>query len=315
MRELVAADEPALQGLLRRIYGETYSYRALYRSGGIAGLIGSGRAALWGDFADGDGALVSHTGLFWKDPRGDYLESGLSLRHPHRRPATTDAEVWRRIFGWLDGRATYLHQQTTTHHPLAQRYAERHMRARPVGFVVDYAVGEQLASLDRPMQAVMMTTLLAADHPQRAVAIPPGPWAEFLAAAARSVGLEPALVEVAACAVGVDRAAIEDNRELGLMRRTIARPGTGVELAPSTARVDLLHVPLDARAGSISALIAAGWLPMGVRAHATRPHEAVLQCLPGARRAYASEALAGVRLGGAAAALAQTWRAACARAT
>ena len=319
MRELVAADEPALQGLLRRIYGDSYSYRSLYQPGGIAGLLASGRTALWGDFADDDRALISHTGFFWKDPRADYLESGLSLRHPHLRPVTPDAEVWRRCFGWLDRRAAYLHQHTTTYHPLAQRYAERHMRARPAGFVIDYAIGERLAILacpDGPMHAVMMTTLLADAPPQPAIAIPRGPWAEFLALAAIGLGLEPRVDDVAAGGeVSVEPEPIEANRELALVRRSVARAGGAAITPAAEARVDLIHVPLDRRAAAVPALTEAGWVPVGLRAHATRPHEIVMQHLPDARRGYAIAALATARLGAAAATLAAAWRDGCARAS
>jgi hypothetical protein len=318
MRVLVPADEPAFQGLLRRVYGDTYSYRTLYRAGGVTALITSGRAALWGDFADDDRELISHTGFFWKDPRRDYVESGMSLRHPNRRPSTPDDEVWRRLFEWLGGDTAYLHQQTTTYHPLAQRYAERHMRALPAGFVIDYAVGEKLEALTTPagpMHAVMMTSQLAPAHPQPAIAIPSGPWSEFVASAAGGLGLVAAIEEVpAAGAVLLDATPIEHNRDLGLVRRGVARTA-GVAATPVTdARVDLVHVPLDDRAGAVAALAELGYVPVGLRPHATRPHEIVMQHLPGARRAYAAAALGEARLGSAAAALADAWRAGCARA-
>ena len=77
-------------------------------------------------------ALLSHTGFLYKDPRGDYLESGLSFIG-RAREGTPDAVVWARLMLWLQDRCVFVHQNTSTWHPLAQRYAARYMRARPTG--------------------------------------------------------------------------------------------------------------------------------------------------------------------------------------
>ena len=46
LRQLEERGEPAFVALLREVYGDTYSYRALYEPGGVSALIRSGRAAL-----------------------------------------------------------------------------------------------------------------------------------------------------------------------------------------------------------------------------------------------------------------------------
>jgi hypothetical protein len=185
MRLLEAADEPAFQALLRTVYGDTYSYRSLYETGGVAALIGSGRASLWGDFSEA-GELLSHTAFLHKDPRGDYVESGMSFRGADAGRGTPDAVIWERLFLWLQDRCVFMHQSTTSWHPLAQRYAERYMRARPTGVIVDYAVDERLVGIphrDGPMQALTMTSVVRADRvpsPGRRRLVPRGPWGEWL---------------------------------------------------------------------------------------------------------------------------------------
>ncbi|MEO8704414.1 MAG: hypothetical protein ABI867_30455 [Kofleriaceae bacterium] len=298
MRELGPCDEGALRALVRKVYGDTYSYRRMYEHGGIASLIGSGQVSLWGDFTDA-GEIASHTGFFYKDPRGDYVESGMSLRAPGLRPVTTDTEVWRRFFAWLAGRFAYVHQNTTSYHPLAQRYAERYMRAVPAGLIVDYAVGERLAAItctDAPMHALMMTTTIAG-HPQREVRVPVGPWAEWLAGIATGLGLVP--IESRGEAIPLATTTIEHNAALDLVRRSI--DPAGAAFARACARIDLVHVPLDDRLGAVDGLVAVGYVPVGLRPQATRPHELVMQHLA------ARPSLATMRLAPAGAALVAGW--------
>jgi hypothetical protein len=308
MRELGPGDEGALRSLVRKVYGDTYSYRRVYEDGGIAAMIESGKASLWGDFT-ASGELASHTGFFYKDPRGDYVESAMSLRNPALRPVTPDAEVWRRFFAWLGRRFAYVHQNTTTYHPLAQRYADRYMRAVPAGLVLDYAVGERLAGVERtgaPMHALMMTTVVDG-HPQREVRLPRGPWSAWLAQVAVGLGLAP--VEVDAAAWPLSATPIEHNAALDLVRRSIGRDRARAgAFAPTGTRIDLVHVPLDERMGAVAGLVAAGYVPVGLRAQATRPHEVVLQHLPSDRLARAADAAATMRLAPPGAALVERWR-------
>jgi hypothetical protein len=316
LRRLEISDEPALQALLRRVYGDTYSYRALYEPGGVAALLRSG-AVLWGDFAD-TGELIGHTGLFFKDPRGDYVESGMSLRNIAAQPRTRDAEGWRHLLGWLGDRCAYVHQNTTTWHPLAQRYAERHMRARPTGVIVGYTVGERLIQLrhpDGPMHALTMSTRLAAG-PIAGYLAPEGPWSELIATVLGGLGAAPrGVVRAAHLRVGLE--AIERNDALGLRRRAVVAGGDDAgSIAPEPGtRVDLVHLPLDERVAALADLERAGYVPVGVRPHATRPHELVLQFLPGALRVEAIAALAAARLTPAGQAFVAAWQHACAQAS
>jgi hypothetical protein len=327
MRLLEERDEPAFVALLREVYGETYSYRSLYEPGGTAELIRSGLAWLWGDF-DEAGHLLSHTGFLCKDPRADYVESGLSFRGARARTGTSDAVVWSRLLHWLHERCVFVHQNTSTWHPLAQRYAARYMRARPTGVIVDYVIGERLVGIAHPatpMQALTMTSVVRPDRlppPSRPSFVPRGPWGAWLRGVFESLGI--AAIEIDDDAVAGDLAieAIEANPALDLARRVVARAAPiEMEIAFAgaldgvNARVDLLHLPCDDRMAVYPALERAGYVPVGVRPHATRPDEVILQRLPGSRRGEARAALSGAALAPAGRALVEGWLSACAQTT
>lgn len=321
-RPLRADDEAAFVRLLRAVYGETYSYRDLYRPGGLGRLLASGRAALFGDF-DADGELFSHTAFLLKDPRGEYVESGMSLRNAWLRTPgrTADADNWAMLFAAVPSGCAYVHQNTTTLHPLAQRYASRYMRAEPTGLIAGYAVGERLAGFDAPstpMQCLTMTTALDAAPAARDVLLPDTAWSPWVtdrlaAWGRRVVGAPPALD-----ADGLTLGLIEDNRDLSLRRRAIDRGGGDLDalLASDRPRTDLVHVPLDDRAAALPALLAAGYVPVGLRPHAARPDELIVQHLPPARLAPELAALRVARVhSDAARRLLDDWVARCDRAS
>ncbi|MEO5727224.1 MAG: hypothetical protein ABI134_07335 [Byssovorax sp.] len=324
MRLLEERDEPAFVALLREVYGDTYAYRALYEPGATAELIRSGRAALWGDFAP-SGQLLSHTGFLCKDPRGDYFESGMSFRSGRAREGTPDAVVWARLFTWLTPRCVLVHQNTSTWHPLAQRYAARYMRARPTGLIVDYVVGERLVGLvhpTTPMQALTMTSVVRPDRlpsPSRVRVVPRGPWGAWLASVLRALGIEAIVESEGAGSTSLGLEAIERNPELDLARRAVTRAPAKASLAADleapAARVDLLHLPCDDRMAAYPELERAGYVPVGVRPHATRADEVILQRLPGARRHEAMAALAAAELAPPGRALVEGWRLVCAQTT
>lgn len=318
---LTEDDEPAFQALLREVYGETYSYRALYEPGGVAGLIREGRAKLWGDF-DEEGRLAGHTGILFKDPRGDYVESGMSFKRPRARGVTPDALAWPRILGDVAaGRHALVHQNTTTWHPLAQRYAERYMAARASGLILGYAVGERLvgwAPVDRPMDAVTMTSrvLAAPDRDERPRYVPPGPWGEWLRELFASFGLRADVAEGAPPAYAVET--FERVEALDLVRRVVVAPTPSVRVETERVwvpRTELLHLPTDRRVLTFARFEAVDFVPVGVRLHATRPDEVVLQRLPREDRREALANLRAASLAGTAAPLVQTWMARCAPAT
>ena len=324
MRLLEGRDESAFVALLREVYGETYAYRALYEPGAVAALIRSGRAALWGDFGP-SGELLSHTGFLCKDPRGDYLESGMSFRGASARTGTPDAVVWAHLFDWLRDRCVLVHQNTSTWHPLAQRYAARYMRARPTGVIVDYVIGERLVGLvhpTTPMQALTMTSVVRPDRllpPSHPRLVPRGPWGAWLRSVLSGLGIT-AIAEAsfaAPSALGLDE--IERNPALDLVRRAVTSAPASAPLAAllevPAARIDLLHLPCDERMAAYPELERAGYVPVGVRPHATRADEVILQRLPGARLREAGSALAAAELAPPGRALVEGWRAVCAQTT
>lgn len=318
MRQLEPGDEPAFVDLLRAVYGDTYSYRALYQPGGVTDLLHKGSATLWGDFNE-PGELLSHTGFLWKDPRFDYAESGISLRGSRAREGTPDAIVWQRLFEWLHDRCALVHQNTSTWHTLAQRYAERYMRATPTGVIVDYAVEERLVGLPHPttpMHALTMTTIVRPDRlppPHRARLVPPGPWGEWAIHTLRALGVTAFEIAQPSATAPRSADAIESNEALSLERRAVAR-GEGPPLLPQEgARTDLVHLAFDARMAAFHALERDEYVPVGVRLHATRPDELVLQRLPGARRRDAITALSRAHLTASGRAFVDRWIHTCAQ--
>jgi hypothetical protein len=163
-----------------------------------------------------------------------------------------------------------------------------------------------------------MSTRLAAG-PIAGYLAPEGPWSELIATVLGGLGAAPrGVVRTAHLRVGLE--AIERNDALGLRRRAVVASVAGVADAGSIApepgtRVDLVHLPLDERVAALADLERAGYVPVGVRPHATRPHELVLQFLPGALRIEAIAALTAARLTPAGQAFVAAWQHACAQAS
>lgn len=312
-RRLDAADEPAFQRLLTTVYGDSYAYRDLYAPGGYARLLARGDVVSWGDVAD-DGELHSHTAFLCKDPRQSYVESGLSLRNPSlaSNGRTPDHVVWEALLGEARELAPLLHQNTTTQHPLAQRYARRHMRARPTGFIVDYAVGEHIVGMPPPggpMQALTMTTVLRDDttaRPTRAP-LPSTPYSNWLSGLLASWGVEAVDAAPSKDAAGLDP--VEWNSAIDLRRRAVSRASRATDATDGRApRTDLIHVPCDERLATLAELVERDYVPVGVRPQRARPVEVVLQCLPHGRRQEARARLRAASLvGDDARALVRAW--------
>lgn len=319
VRWLGPGDGPLLAELVRACYGETYSYAALYRPEEIEALWAGGVLLSLGH-VDEHGRLDGHTAFWRKDPRGDYVESGISLVHPGARRGfgVDPVLMWQGLLERWARATAFIHQSTTTRHPSAQLHAARHMRARPTGWIFDYAIGEVLVGLTEtpaPMHALTMSTALCSSAP--ALAVPEGPWAAWLGELVHEA--QPAAaVSTVSCSEEIGPLAlesIEHNQSLDLRRRVI----TGLETRasprpePSRARVELLHLPM--RPALVSAawasVLAADYVPVGVRPHRQRTSEIVLQRIdrPRAREAIASMVLAGARVRR----LADEWLEACAR--
>lgn len=302
MHALRPEDEAKFLDLLRAVYGETYSHRSLYRPGGLRALLDE-RAVLWGEF-DEHGDLVGHTGFLRKDPRGDYAESGLSFARPGRvaRRVRSDFEgraLWPRLLA--SANTPLVHQHTTTWHPLAQRYAERYLGAKFTGLVLAYTVGERLEGFAsrEVMDAVVLTSVVAPIAPRPPALIPEGRSADWLRTLFDGFGRSTVRV---ACdphsTIAVSLETFERSEGLDLVRRVVERPERTPHhppgpVAPTGHRTDLVHLPTDERVHAFYTLTRAGYLPVGIRVHATRPDEIVLQRLTGEGRTDALRRLAG----------------------
>ncbi|WP_224364552.1 hypothetical protein [Hyalangium versicolor] len=290
-RWLTELEEPAFRELLHARYGDTYSYPMLYEPGGASRLWRSGRLLSLGEL-NAQGAVVSHTGL-WTAPGRDSVDSGLSLTHPSQRTAMDRDEhtrMWRHLLGRLRTHVGFVHQNTSTLHLMAQRYASRIMGAVPVGLVVNYTQGEQLIGVEGsgiPMQALAMTTVLS-PLPPRTRYLPSGHWGEWLLSilAGLDVSKTAVLVPTEGGAhtkryilrpIDWNESLLIERRELtGLSDSEAGEP----ELRSPRARVDLVHLsmgdPQQVAVGT-PVLLAAGYRPSGVRLHRDSPDEIVFQ--------------------------------------
>jgi hypothetical protein len=275
-----AEDEARLIGLLRACYGDTYSHRGLYLPGAFQALWSAGGLASLGDF-DEAGALRGHTGLWFKDPQGDFVESGLSLVAPAARQGRRragEAAVWPWLLQQLTASVALVHQHTTTLHKGAQLYALRYMGARLSGFIPTYTMRERLVGLHEggaTMHALMMTTLLRPlPEERRTILIPPGQHAEWLTRLALELGLLAGVVAPAAPAAA-RLTELERSSGLGLLRRRATVDRGAPPLIDAGARVELIHLPAqEEELATLSGpLYEAGYLPVGLRLGVKREHE------------------------------------------
>lgn len=276
------ADEASLIALLRACYGETYSHRGLYQPGAFQALWSTGALASLGDF-DEAGALRGHTGLWFKDSGGDFVESGLSLVAPTSRQVRRragEAAVWPWLLQQLAASVELVHQHTTTLHRGAQLYALRYMGARLSGLIPAYAVRERVVGLSESgatMHALMMTTLLRPlPEERRTILVPAGPHAGWLTRLALELGLGAREVPRAAPA-RARLADLERAAGLGLVRQRATVDGAepAAPLPEAEARLELVHLPAQQEelATLSEPLYQAGYLPVGLRLGVRRSHE------------------------------------------
>lgn len=286
-------DAEALRNLIRACYGQSYSYADLYRPGGLEEAWRSGALISMGEFVD-DGSLRGHTGFWAKDPTGDALESGLSLVDPKRRrhARANEKRVWNTLREGLAPLVSFVHQHTTTLHPMAQRYALRHMHARPSGLIPFYACGESVLGLEESgadMHALCMTTLLRPDDELAPLWLPLGPWHGWLSACADALALDRQEDERAPdqhdAAPGIET--IELNEALGLRRRRVSHGGLWHQRvttlhANGHHRVELVHVSaVEGITAASRALHSAGFVPCGVHPRGGgTPHDIVFVHAP-----------------------------------
>ncbi len=280
-------DGQSLRHLIKACYADTYSYKTLYEPGGLEGLWDSGALLSLGEFSR-QGELIGHTGFWTKDPGLDYLESGLSLVSPSRRQGlrVDYQRVWRPLLEALGQHVSYVHQNTTTLHPMAQFYALKHMKARPTGFIPWYAHGERVMGLSESgavMHALSMTTPLGSEAALPVVA-PRSPWRPWLKAVAQGAGLTVEGDEGPRWSGQARVDSIERNGALRLLRHAIKGGEDGLDdVLPGLggARVQIVHVPaVSGLSGLFDALLTRGFVPTGVRPHKRRAHEWTLQRVP-----------------------------------
>ncbi len=286
-----AQDAAALRLLIRACYAESYSYAALYQAGTLEAAWEAGTLISLGEFVEG-GALRGHTGFWAKDPAGDALESGLSLVDPARRRDARSHEkrVWNTLREGLAPLVGLVHQHTTTLHPMAQRYALRHLHARATGLIPYYACGESVLGLDESgadMHALCMTTRLCPSETLAPVWLPRGPWHGWLRACASALALDPrdepegTQENNTLPPLPNSTELIEVNDALSLRRRRAPHAafhtGLAASLLAERHRVELVHVPATAGITAVShALRRADFVPCGVHVRGSqKPHDVV----------------------------------------
>lgn len=297
-RWLDESHDHALRALLLARYGNTYSYQSFYIPGTLTRLWRVGTLSSLGEFDDD--TLISHTALIIK-PECDYIESGLSLTHPQRRTAMDrdeHARMWQYVLGKIKGHVAFIHQNTSTLHRMAQRYASRFMLAIPTGLIVHYTQGETLSGMPSstlPMHALTMTTPLEALSPRRRY-LPAQHWGEWLSSIFEGLAIAPLIEKVPLDSTPFPESFAtrprDWNEELRIERRELVKAHpteacAAFSISPR-ARVDLIHVSTgDAQfvSAAVPLLLGAGYLPTGIRLRWHEPDEMVFQHLPNRHQA------------------------------
>jgi hypothetical protein len=294
-RKLTAEDEDQFIQLLTAIYGETYSYHILYETGGFSSLINQGYLTSYGEF-DCHHRLLSHTGFWRKDKNSDYIESGCSFRLAAGSvefKASREQLAWEECFAELAREYAFIHQQCSTLHCLAQRYASQFMHASPCGVLVNYAQDEKVRGIgerQKTMHALMMTSVLQPQAMSEKTVYITEDFTSWLSYIYEKLKLPRKIVSVNAIAdsqLSFDLITIEDNPYVSLQRRLVV-PGkdknTSLTITPSAMRSDVIHLPIESLAlmnAALPVLQRAGYMPCGLRPHVSQPDELVLQHFAG----------------------------------
>lgn len=292
IRRLRPQDEAKFIELLTAVYGQSYSYQNLYLKGEFAALLQSGKLISYGEFTP-DHHLVSHSGFWVKEQEGDYAESGVSFRLPHTNLAATASDTqqeWQNAFMSLAQKYSFIHQQCTTWHPLAQRYAKKYMRAQTCGVIMNYVENERLQGIQtdgRQMHSLIMTTVLNPFiYPVKTAYVPPVFFDWIQNAYSRlvlPVQLKPCSdSHTQFCAFSLHL--LEDNACIQLQRRrVIFNPDSSskVQNIPfASCKTDLIHVPMSSdalMADIVPLLIRQGYFPCGIRPHIYQDDELIFQ--------------------------------------
>lgn len=289
IRRLHPQDESKFIELLLSVYGQSYSYQNLYHKGEFSSLLKSGRLISYGEFT-AEQRLISHSGFWVKAKDADYVESGVSFRLPYSNQAADALETqheWQNAFLALSREYSFIHQQCTTSHPLAQRYAKKFMRAQACGLIMNYAENESLQGIkthSRHMHSLMLTTVLnPLYYPIKTLYIPK-PFFSWIETAYSNLGLP---VQLKACEESQDpmvfsssMQSIEDNPSIQLESRRLTLNSQGIGF--SSRKTDLIHVPMGSErlmAAVYPLLIQQGYFPCGIRPHQLQEDELIFQRL------------------------------------
>lgn len=292
-RPLTSADGDAFRELLTAVYGSSYSHSTLYQPGSFETLIQSKRIESFGEWTP-DGKLVAHTAFIIKDPnKSDYVEQGMAFKHPTLLSRTTQADprALLQIFKSFCDRVSFIHQNVTTYHPLAQGFAYSALRARATGLIFHYAPEEHLRRYDtasKPMTALIMTSALPkAFETRQVVHLPKTAWGRWLSKVYETFNLERELrwIEADETVAGFRAptpvfSTIDEIPAFGLKRLKLDSLSSTETSNESSNRVALAHVALDQEAlvaQAFQALSMHGFVPVGIRPQAKRPDEVIFQ--------------------------------------
>lgn len=304
VRWLNPADEEKFQSLLYSIYEDTYAYRNLYKKGGYAELLESGSILSFGEFSPA-GVLIGHSAFIMKDPKQDYIESGLSLRAPQIRgfvSRSQQKEVWQVLLQGMSCYFNFIYQQTSTYHILAQTYALKNLEVNFCGLIVDYTQNEQLAcsaTSASSMQALMLVTCLPGANMYREVYLPEGPWGGWFKLIYDHLALPRSYNNFTGNYTSAKDHTfssyhpssflelINYNSSLKLSRFNWAKapmkkPVKNISLIPPPDENYLIHVPMDDLqpiSFAWSILPSYGYIPVGIRPCTYRPDEMIFQYL------------------------------------
>lgn len=288
-RRLGVADVPELIELFYAVYGDTYSYKLLYTQDHLRQSLLAEKIISFGVFNEA-GELVGHTALITKDPANDYVESGMTMRHPKRKPAARKVEqvLFEHLLAIASKRAAFIHQNTTTYHPFAQRNSRYYMNTIYCGFIYSYASGEKIRGIEHThteMSSIVYSTPLnSLEVEQKINYLPDNEWGRYFAKIMAAIGGRMGVKFVAPIEkrqVTFPCTLVERNDALGLVRYALCDEGyASVNLESSqSARNFLLHVPAreEFMRNYFMPLIEMSLFPVALRPHNNRDDEIIFQ--------------------------------------
>lgn len=287
---LLPEDASIVIDLIKAVYGNTYSYKDYYSVDYVQKLLAEEKIISFGTFND-LGELAGHTALIAKDTSCEYYESGMSMRHPRRKPVDKliEAELFEYIFEFASKKAFFIHQNTTTYHAFAQRYARKFMNTKFCGLIHSYAYGEKIQNIQHSqnsMSAIMYTSILSEDpNQQKDIFLPNGIWGEWLKQIIMNLGVSRNLVFCEAKGYNPSETMyltlIEENKYLDLYRFAICDSDfKQFDFDPKLeSRTLLIHMPAKEHLIEkyFLLLLQNNFLPIGIRPHNRRMDEIIFQ--------------------------------------